>query len=146
MTCAVAREWMLEAERADLAGATASELSAHIAGCAACRHAAREILAAERELEDILAKAAPRLGVEGIPQVAARQTRRRRLAWTAPLAAAAVVAAVLVARRPPLEPPTTLAGPVAAQPAAGFAVEAPPGRTIAVFQTDNPDIVVVWFF
>jgi len=50
----------------------------------------------------------------------------------------------LIARREEVEPPLS---PVNAPPIrSGLAVEGPPGRNVAVFQTDNPDIVVIWFF
>ena len=144
MTCAEARERMLEAERTDLSGATESELSLHLRGCARCRRAANRILEAERELWGALAAATPVRGAEEAVGTVRRRAQRRRWVWrVAPLAAAAGLAVALLARReqvqqslPPKAPPTR----------AGLAVEGPPGRSVAVFQTDNPDIVVIWFF
>ena len=144
MTCAEARERMLEAERTDLSGATDSELSLHLRGCARCRRAANRILEAERELWGALAAATPVRGAEEAVGTVRRRAQRRRWVWrVAPLAAAAGLAVALLARReqvqqslPPKAPPTR----------AGLAVEGPPGRSVAVFQTDNPDIVVIWFF
>ncbi len=144
MTCAEARERMLEAERTDLSGATESELSLHLRGCARCRRAANRILEAERELWGALAAATPVRGTEEAVGTVRRRAQRRRWVWrVAPLAAAAGLAVALLARReqvqqslPPKAPPTR----------AGLAVEGPPGRSVAVFQTDNPDIVVIWFF
>ena len=144
MTCAEARERMLEAERTDLRGATESELSLHLRGCARCRRAANRILEAERELWGALAAATPVRGAEEAVGTVRRRAQRRRWVWrVAPLAAAAGLAVALLARReqvqqslPPKAPPTR----------AGLAVEGPPGRSVAVFQTDNPDIVVIWFF
>ena len=60
----------------------------------------------------------------------------------APLAAAAGLAVVLVARRERVQQSLPPASPIRS----GLAVEGPPGRSVAVFQTDNPDIVVIWFF
>jgi len=74
-----------------------------------------------------------------------RRAWRRRWAWrVAPLAAAAVLAVALIARREQVQqtPPPASAPPIRS----GLAVEGPPGRSVAVFQTDNPDIVVIWFF
>ncbi len=148
MTCAEARERMLEAERTDLSGATESELSLHLRGCARCRRAANRILEAERELWGALAAATPVRGAEEAVGTVRRRAQRRRWVWrVAPLAAAAGLAVALIARReqvqqslPPASAPSIRSG------RSGLAVEGPPGRSVAVFQTDNPDIVVIWFF
>jgi hypothetical protein len=79
MRCADARERMLEADRNDLAGATDSDLSRHLRGCAGCRAAADRILEVERELGRALAAAAPR-GAADDPVV----TAPRRRAGTGP--------------------------------------------------------------
>ena len=145
MTCAEARERMLEAERTDLSGATESELSLHLRGCARCRRAANRILEAERELWGALAAATPVRGTEEAVGTVRRRAQRRRWVWrVAPLAAAAVLAVALIARREQVQqtPPPASAPPIRS----GLAVEGPPGRSVAVFQTDNPDIVVIWFF
>ena len=148
MTCAEARERMLEAERTDLSGATESELSLHLRGCVRCRRAANRIVEAERELWGALAAATPERGADEAVALVRRRAQRRRWVWrVAPLAAAAVLAVVLIARReqvpqslPPASAPSIRSG------RSGLAVEGPPGRSVAVFQTDNPDIVVIWFF
>ena len=145
MTCAEAREWMLEADRTDLNGATESELSLHLRECARCRRAANRILEAERELWGALAAATPGRGADEAVGLVRRRARRRRWMWrAAPLAAAAVLAVALIARREQVQQslPPTSAPPIRS----GLAVEGPPGRSVAVFQTDNPDIVVIWFF
>ena len=148
MTCVEARERMLDAERMDLSGATESELSLHLRGCAQCRRAANRILEAERELWGALTTATPRRGPDEAVGLVRRRARRRRWMWrAAPLAAAAVLAVALIARReqvqqslPPASAPSIRSG------RSGLAVEGPPGRSVAVFQTDNPNIVVIWFF
>jgi len=145
VTCAEARERMLEAERTELSGATESELSLHLRGCARCRRAATQILEAERELWGALAAATPGRGADEAVGLVRRRAQRRRWAWrVAPLAAAAVLAVALIARREQVQqtPPPASAPPIRS----GLAVEGPPGRSVAVFQTDNPDIVVIWFF
>src|SRR2546429_9495909 len=84
---------MLEAERTDLSGATESELSLHLRGCARCRRAANRILEAERELWGALAAATPVRGTEEAVGTVRRRAQRRRWVWrVAPLAAAAGVA------------------------------------------------------
>ncbi len=145
MTCVEARGQILEADRNDLAGATDSELSLHLRACAGCRASADRILEAEGELERALTAAEPRRAADDAVRTATRPGVRRRWIWrSAPLAAAAVLAVVLIARRGEVE--QTLPPPTAPPIRSGLAVEGPPGRSVAVFQTDNPDIVVIWFF
>ena len=145
MTCVEARGQILEADRNDLAGATDSELSLHLRGCAGCRTAADRILEAERELGRALAGAAPRRAADEAVLTATRRGVRRRWVWrAAPLAAAALFAAVLLGRRRAVEQ----ARPSARRPLApaDIAVEAPLGGSVGVFRTDNPDVVIIWFF
>jgi len=59
-----------------------------------------------------------------------------------PLAAAAGLAGLILTRRHPIE----LVPPASPTPSPRIAVTAPPGRSVAVLQTDNPDVVVIWFF
>ena len=148
MTCAEAREWMLEAERTDLNGATESELSLHLRTCGRCRRTAHRILEAERELWGALAAATPGRGADEAVGLVRRRARRRRWMWrAAPLAAAAVLAVALITRREQVQQPLPPASaPSIRSGRSGLAVEGPPGRSVAVFQTDNPDIVVIWFF
>ena len=145
MTCADARERVLEADRDDLAGATDSDLSLHLRSCAGCRVAADRILEGERELGRALAAAAPRRAADDAVLTATRRGVRRRWMWrSAPLLAAALFAAVLLGRRRAMEQ----AWPPARRPLApaDIAVEAPLGASAAVFRTDNPDVVIIWFF
>ena len=145
MTCAEARERMLEAERTDLSGATDSELSLHLRGCARCRRAAHRILEEERVLFGVLASATPRRGADEAVGLVRRRARRRRWMWrAAPLAAAAVLAIVWLGRPARVEQSARSPTPPAA--GSGIAVEAPPGRSVAVFRSDNPEIVVIWYF
>ena len=143
MNCQAALDLMLEAEPADLAGKPDSELSRHIQGCAPCRGAAQRILEAEGSLREALAAAAPRRSAAEAVQLAGqRQMRARRLWPLVPLAAAAGVAGLILTRRHPME----LMLPAAPPPAPRIAVTAPPGRSVAVLQTDNPDVVLIWFY
>src|SRR2546429_2996081 len=101
MTCLEAKGRMLEADRNDLAGATDSELSLPLRGCAGCRTAADRILEAERELGRALAGAAPRRAADEAVLTATRRGVRRRWVWrAAPLAAGAVFPAGAVRPRP----------------------------------------------
>src|SRR5437879_13833596 len=81
MTCADARERMLEADRNDLTGATDSDLSLHLRSCAGCRVAADRILEGERELGRALAAAAPRRAADDAVLTATRREVRRRWMW-----------------------------------------------------------------
>jgi len=147
VNCTAARRAMLEADPAELAGASASELSRHLESCASCRAAAAEILAAERGLALWLAAARPR-GEDAYAVARAAAVSRRR-AWTrregavgALLAAAAAVVLLLLPRTPPPAAPSLAVAPAEA---GSFSVTAPPGRDVIVMHTSNPKIVVVWY-
>ncbi len=84
---------------------------------------------------------------EDAPGDAAQKTDRHRLRtrwhrWTV-VAAAASVAALLVARSSERPLPGAASLPVVERYPT---FELPAGRDVAVFQTDNPDITVLWFF
>ncbi|HEX7051979.1 MAG TPA: hypothetical protein VF188_17355 [Longimicrobiales bacterium] len=160
MNCNDARERLLEAEPAELAGRGESELAAHLRTCARCAGAAARLLEGQALLDARLAAFRPRASVdqllERLPLAAGRveaavagasgrtspSRRRLRAAAAVPLAAAAVVA-ILVFRREP--PPRPL--PVA-EPSAGTvpAVRVPAGRDAAIFRTANPKITIVWIY
>jgi hypothetical protein len=72
-----------------------------------------------------------------------RRTRARLLARAIPLAAAAGLAGLLLVRRGPQVVPGATRVPAAIH---DVSVTAPPGRSLAVLHTDNPNIVVIWFF
>ena len=59
-----------------------------------------------------------------------------------PLAAAAAMATLFLGRAPSLPGPEFIPPP----PQAGLEVEAPEGRSVAVLETSNPDIKVLWLF
>jgi hypothetical protein len=145
MNCTAARELLLVADAAELAGRGRAELAVHVRDCQACRAAAAAILEAERQLGQALAAATPRRGVDQALELARRRAWRRRWAWrVAPLAAAALLAIVWLGRPARLEQQALSPTPPAV--GSGIAVEAPPGRSVAVFRSDNPEIVVIWFF
>jgi hypothetical protein len=151
--CVVARDLMLEAEPAELEGRGDSELARHLAGCGPCGAAARAILAAERELGRALLATTPRRDASEAVRAGTRRAAHHRWLWGAtPLAAAAVVALVLLGRRgvpglPGVPGAAAVApSPRRAAPGSDIAVVAPPGQSVAVLRTDNPEIVVIWFF
>jgi hypothetical protein len=146
MNCAAARAVLLEADLADLRGATDSELAAHLRSCEACRWAADAILATERAAGAWLARRAPRRRA-GDARARRRATPRWAWRWAVPVAAAAGIVALVVTRpgdRPPSVP--VPAATVEAPGHAGIAVRAPAGRSVAVFATADPDIVVIWLY
>jgi len=142
VTCAAARELLLEADLRAMDPA----LQAHLDACLECRTLAEHLRAAERELSRGLAAMTSRtdagVAVRRAAAEARRRTRRRRAAAIATLAAAAGLSAVVLATRQPTLPGSA---PAVLAPA-HLSVIAPPGRNVAVLKTDNPDVVVFWFF
>lgn len=158
--CAEMRERLLEADPAELLGVGGSTIALHVASCAACAAAARKILRSQEELADALAQlsaqAPPAAGVPVVSVVSGaaaesavrptRGARRSLLRLMPPLAAAAVLVLFLLQQRaeedlPRLEPvpePTAYALDMPV-------VNATDGSDVAVMQTTNPNITVVWF-
>jgi len=155
MTCAEARERMLEAEPGELRPDARGPLAEHIAACSSCAAAAEQILVLESALGEHLSRV-PHLDPAEIvaragsgrrpvrrPAPARRVAHgRRRQLWLT-VAAAAALAGVLLWPRPPRSLPGT---PVSVPRLDPPAVEAPVGRDLAVLRTSNPDITVLWFF
>jgi hypothetical protein len=154
--CENVRRLILEAEPDELRGIGPGAVATHVRGCTSCARLAGRILDETAALDEYLAAEADASAVErvlrraGIPIARTAPTPARpRRAWVRPsawvaLAAAASVTVLLVARG---RIPTPTSRPVA------LAVAAPPplvqsssDRTVAVMQTDNPDITVLWFF
>ena len=145
MTCMEARAALLAADLGELRGTADTPLALHLRGCAVCRAAAERIIWVEGAMGRRLDALAPRRDVGRPSAMPSRRPRPWR--WAVPLAAAAGIVALLVVTRPP-KPPPIEEGPadVAMQESSGVSVRAPAGRNVAVFQTDNPDIVVIWFY
>lgn len=153
MTCDFARELMLEADLSDLAGTGQPELAQHLEICVACRARAERILHESRSLADAVSAMRPKRPLtraqeqaERVAQVlAAKQRKWRRIGVAAPIAIAAGVGGLLLwgngNGHQYATPPTTGVSRIA-----DFDVEAPPGTSVAVFGTDNPKIVVIWYF
>lgn len=153
--CAEVRELLLEAEPEELRGVGTSAVAEHVRACRACAHIAGRILAETEVLRaylddaptpplgEILRRAGVARAAEVAPAVAAGRTIPRRWLW-APAAAAAAVAALFVAleSRGPVPHAASTTAPAEPPPV----VEPANGATVAVMQTANPDITVLWFF
>lgn len=155
-TCSDIREMLLEATPSELRGGGAGALAGHLRSCDACRRRAELLLRADDEMDAVLGVAeAP--DVETILELASRP--RVAVGWRAragsgvrrftsarrgwiPLAAAAAVAGLLLVARGG-GPPALL--PVAQAQALPTVEEASTGG-VAIIETDNPDITVLWFF
>lgn len=143
MTCLEARAALLEADLGELRGTADTSLARHLRDCADCRAGAERILQVEDALGRRLAAHAPRRGIARAP---ATPRRRRPWRWAVPLAAAAGIVALVVTRLPEPRPEDHRPPDIATHEVGGVSVRAPVGRNVAVFQTDNPDIVVIWFY
>jgi anti-sigma factor RsiW len=152
MNCTEARDLLLEAELAELRGEGASEVARHVRECARCRAMAQEIVEQEGALAQALAGVRPRVAADtaAAEAVAAkvlplRPRWKRRWAAVIPAALAATLAGILLTNNgtpPAVVPSTTEAAAVAAAPV----VDATSSEIYVVFNTDNPDIVVVWLY
>ena len=150
-TCAEVRDLLLEAEPEELRGHGASPVAEHLRTCPGCARLAAAILEETAQLEAWLeaepsvpvAEILTRAGIPVGPRPTLRLPRRSRWVW-APAAAAAAIAVLFVAIES--RAPRPLGAPRATPPEAPPLVEATGGETVAVIQTDNPDITVLWFF
>jgi anti-sigma factor RsiW len=146
MNCRTARHLMLTAEVTDLQGRGEGGLSRHIGDCGRCRALAAELVGAMDQLRSDLetpeAAGGPsvRRAVLGAKR---RRARARVLGRLVPLAAAAGLAGLLLVRRGPQVIPSPARAPHVIH---DVSVTAPPGRSLAVLHTPDPNIVVIWFF
>ena len=145
MNCRTARSLLLTAEPADLEGRGDTDLSQHLRSCAHCRALASEIRQAMGQLDQALdvEAAGVQLVRQAIRSAQRRRTRARLLGRLVPLAAAAGLAGLLFVRRGPPAVPVPLGAPPAIH---DVSATAPPGHSLAVLHTDDPNIVVIWFF
>lgn len=146
MTCTEARAALLAADLEELRGAADTPLALHLRGCTACRATAERIIRVEGAMGRRLGALAPQRDIARPPAMMP-SPRPGPWRWAVPLAAAAGIVALLVVTRPPKPPPIEeRPADVAVQEAGGVSVRAPAGRNVAVFQTDDPNIVVIWFY
>ena len=171
MNCEAARERLLEVDL----DALGTDLERHLHECAECRAVAERFRAAEREMERSLGEIGPTLGSAEAVAVAMSgrlaeltdtpvvKTRRqpspppggsrdwkKLVRWAPlPLAAAAALSGLLTSGDPGSRVPTGTGSSMrrtASAPAGGaFQVELPANRRVAVFETRDPTITVVWF-
>jgi anti-sigma factor RsiW len=156
-TCERYRDALLEAEPDDLRGIGQTEVARHIRACPACARAGEIILETTASLNVFLGNEVPVPDLDAVLRrlkasevIPPRQAERpglvapRRLSprWAALAAAAAISALLLLPGRPPPLPPLATVATMTPLPA----VESAPGQTVAVFETENPDITVLWFF
>ena len=143
MNCTESRDRVLEAEVHELRGEGDSALAGHIRTCTECRVLADRILEEQAHVRLALEALTPSGSADQAARVAARHSRWRRFRTRAliPGAAAAAVAAFLLFRSTDQHFPTT---PTAQIPTP--LVEASQDQDVIVYQTANPDIVVVWLY
>ena len=157
MTCDDALEALLEADPTVLEGIGEEPLARHLRKCAACARKALAIRQGEASLAAALERALPAPDLEVIlaaagvdssgPAIPLPAPQRSRAVSTKvlalfPMAAAAAVAALLLTRPPALPGPVYSPPP----PAPGLDVRTPAGSSVAVLETNNPDITVLWLF
>ena len=154
-TCSDIRKLLLEATPAELRGEGEGALAEHLRECALCRRRAARLLEAEAALDAALG-AGGALDVEAVlaraAQAAMELTWRERAGsavrslasvrrgWI-PLAAAAVVVTLLLVARSPAPPPL----PAVARSEALPLVETTSADAVAIIETDNPNITLLWF-
>ena len=148
MNCETARDRLLEADLTELRGAGDAALAQHLRGCSACRDRARRILDQTEALRATLERATPKS--EATPPARRNRVspsaRGARWAVAVPLALAASLAVLWLSRNRTGQTPGPGVTSQVALAAAPLDVQAPPGQTVTVFQTDNPNIVVIWSF
>lgn len=143
MNCESAIDLMLEADLPELRGEGDAGLARHIHTCAGCRAKAGVMLAGQDALAETLNHASARAPAPGAIRLARDRSRRRPWRVALPLALAAGIGALLVFRQPSQLPQML---PPVRGANARLDVRVPAGRAVAVFQTDNPNIFVIWSF
>lgn len=158
MKCNEARAAILGADPSVLEGIGGDPLALHLRTCLPCASRARAILEGEGALlrgltavapaldpDEILAAADAR-GWEGEPPLQRGRWRwighRKGLTTLLPLAAAAAAAAVFLAQ------PPALPGPAFTPPVGNGGLDVQPqgGNGLAVLETNDPAITVLWLF
>jgi hypothetical protein len=149
MNCTEARERILEADLAELQETGDSLLSKHIRLCVGCRGVAERILREELSLARVLSEVRPRVALERALADQRRTPGGRRRIWTrvVPALAAAGLAGVLLTRAPviPMGGRPPMSFPADALPQTPT-VDPPLDRNVVVFESDNPNIVIIWFY
>lgn len=143
MNCETARALLLEAEPAALRAPQGTPLGAHLEACAECAGLAGKILASDAALHDALATlSAATMGARTTGARAVARRAWRRSAVLLPVIAAA--AALVLLLRP--EPSRLPVAPSARAIPRHTVVNGTDGSGVAVMQTRDPDITVIWNF
>jgi hypothetical protein len=147
ITCESARELLLEAEPAELRDEGDRPLAVHLRTCAACGRRAAFLLEQTDWLRDALATVRAAQGQPDSHTVTGpARGMARRWPVLVPLALAAGIAGLLLVNRRGVTPfhggPPEIAG---GNPTS-LDVQVPPGQSVAVFQTANPNVVVIWSY
>jgi len=153
--CDATRTWLLEADLADLTetGPAPTREQQHLQACEACQREASHILRVTGLLDSAVGFPGPgpdaqaliaRARLESVsrPPVGREWWRAANRRWIALAAAAALGAVTLWGDREPRMPGTALTSPVGTAPI----VHATTADGVAVFETENPDITVLWFY
>jgi anti-sigma factor RsiW len=144
VNCTQCQDRLLEADAATLRGEGDPAVAEHIRVCASCAAIARMLLDEEVLLREALAGLTPVAPIEPAATAAVRESlrraRRRRWAALIPLAAAASLVAVLLTGTGDLPPGS--ARPLATPPPLVEASD----QNVVVYQTENPDVVVIWLY
>jgi hypothetical protein len=142
--CATAADLLLVAEPAELRGEGDTGLAGHVRACASCRAQAQLLLAEQARLGRALHTLT---ALHTSPASRDRPTRHWLPRVLLPVAAAAAAVVMLVTRtaehaNEPLPPLLVPAARVADVPV----VNASTTRNVAVMQTSDPKITVVWYY
>jgi anti-sigma factor RsiW len=150
MKCDEAYPLLFEADPDELRGESDSHLSDHLRSCTRCRTLAGRINREEDRLRTALVSVRPRISPKEASKRAEQEARlrHRREIWQgiAPVAAAAGLAGILLVSTGSPSPGSLDELTTTVQVALPPVVETAPGQQVAVFETDNPNIVVVWSF
>ena len=150
ITCDAARELLLEAEPAELRGEGDRPLAAHLRGCTACRQRAAHLIRETDLLRSSIDGSRPSRAAANPPRTVARgmasRATPRRWRIVVPLALAAGIAALVLWRGYHLAPPRGAPLQVATATSGPLDVQVPASQSVAVFQTANPNIVVIWSY
>ena len=149
ISCETARDLLLEAEPAELRGEGDGALARHVRGCPACRQRATFLLGETDVLRATMDAFRPsRRKPSPAPSVVRRlrtPATGRGLRILLPLALAAGIAALVLVRRDDVTPPSAPLHVTRATPPV-LDVQVPAAQSVAVFQTANPNIVVIWSY
>jgi hypothetical protein len=127
MNCTQARDAMLVAEPEELHGAADSLLARHVASCDECRATAQHL---SRDLDRLS------VAVRSATRVRANRRRLVAIAVGIPMAASLVVGISLASHRDKPALATVVAKRIS--------VDVARGQQAAVFNTNDPNVTVVW--